>query len=99
MDQCNTSLFGILIKFRCCQFMERDLSFSNILTEGGFLISAKVENRKRTEVKVVCQADGLVNLAHGLGDNYQINNETAIGEILSRNYKKGEELIIIPVNQ
>jgi hypothetical protein len=80
-------------------FTWKELSFENILTQGAFLISASVQNGRKTEIKIICQEDGPIKLAHGLGDNFELNGEANSGEILERLCKKGEELVLTSVTR
>jgi len=89
---------GVIHVLPTIPFVWKNLSFKNILTEGAFLISAKVENVNRTEVKIICQVDSKLKLAHGLGEKYRINGEAGSGEILERDCRAGEVLILTPVN-
>jgi len=79
-------------------FTWKELSFENILTEGAFLISAKVRHGEKIEIRVVCQEDGQIKLAHGFGDTYELNGDVISGKIFERICKKGEELVLTPAN-
>ncbi len=75
-------------------WINANASFENIRTEGGFAISAKVENGKTTEIKVKSLFGGKLKLAHTFGEKYLLNGKENQGNILEKDCQKGEELIM-----
>ncbi|MBR9998208.1 MAG: hypothetical protein KFF73_04515, partial [Cyclobacteriaceae bacterium] len=51
----------------------QNLAFDGMLTEGGFLISARVTDGKISHVVVEAQHEGVIRLAHGMGSRIRIN--------------------------
>lgn len=73
----------------------RDFSFSGILTEGAFLVSANVKNGEIQNIQIKSTKGGLLRLKHNMGKTYKLNgsiikNAPPVGEY---NTKK-EEVII-----
>ncbi len=71
-----------------------DLEFDGILTEGAFIVGATVKNGNTVEVRVKSKAGGYLKLAHGLGVKYLLNGEEFTGEILEKELKEGEKLVL-----
>jgi hypothetical protein len=75
-------------------WLNSDFSFENIRAEGGFSIDAKVQNGETIEIKIKAPFGGKLKMAHGLGEKYLLNNDENQGNILERECKKGENLIL-----
>lgn len=72
----------------------RKFDFSGIVTEGGFVIGAKVKHHKTQVVTVRSKFGGKLKLAHGLGNKYMLNNHEQQGHLLEYDFKKGEEIVL-----
>ncbi|TAH18781.1 MAG: hypothetical protein EAZ08_10630 [Cytophagales bacterium] len=78
-------------------WLNTTFSFENIRVEGGFSVSAKVENGKTTEIKVKAPFGGKIKLAHTLGEKYSLNGKESQGSMLEKDCQKGEELVLKPL--
>ena len=72
----------------------KQLDFSGIAVEGGFLIGAKVDRHETTEITIRSKFGGTLKLAHGLGDKYLLNGTETDGTILEREFQAGEEVVL-----
>lgn len=78
----------------------RELSFEGIRAEGAFLISGRVEAARLTEVRVTCEAGGLLRLVNPFGGGRVSmrssfgDEEQCCGELLERQTMAGEILTI-----
>lgn len=68
--------------------------FENIGAEGGFRISASMNERKVQQVRIQATADGPLHLWHGLGPRWTLNGKLMEGEWLIYDAKAGEELLL-----
>jgi alpha-L-fucosidase 2 len=78
----------------------QSFSFKNILAEGAFLLSAKVERGKVSYIKIVAKKGGKLKLEHGLGTRYLLNGkrvsqtapifiyESKVGEVIELSIDK-----------
>ena len=74
----------------------KTLSFSNILTEGAFLVSASVKEGRSSNIKIKSTRGGLLKLKHGLGTSFKLNGKTISDapEVLEYETEKNEEVIL-----
>ncbi len=72
----------------------RKIDFKGIAVEGGFLIGADVANHQTQQITIKSKFGGMLNLAHGLGDKYLINNEEITGDVLEKMFVKDEEVVL-----
>jgi hypothetical protein len=72
----------------------KDVQFDNIRTEGAFMVSARAAEGQAREVRVRSLASGTLRLAHGLGENYLLNDQSVSGALLVRDCKAGEEIVL-----
>jgi hypothetical protein len=72
----------------------KDVQFDNIRTEGAFMVSARAAEGQAREVRVRSLAGGTLRLAHGLGENYLLNDQSVSGALLVRDCKAGEEIVL-----
>ncbi len=72
----------------------RNLDFSGIAVEGGFLIGAKVDRHKTMEITIKSKFGGTLKLAHGLGDKFLLNDAEVDGAILEREFQPGEGIVL-----
>lgn len=75
----------------------KDFSFENILAEGAFLVSAKVEGGQKKEITIVSQKGGKLQLDHGLGGSFFVNGKPANSPVFTADTTPGE-LIKLTVN-
>ena len=71
-----------------------EFDFDGILVEGGFLIGATVKNNMTQQITIKSKFGGSLKLAHGLGDEYLLNDVPTTGLILERDFAKGEEIVL-----
>jgi hypothetical protein len=76
----------------------KNFSFENIRAEGAFLISAKVEGGKTSEIRVKSLAGGTLKLAHGLGEAYTADEQAGTGAVLERTMQPGQTLVLLRTN-
>lgn len=72
----------------------KNASFQEVWAEGGFKISAKVEGNKVVEVKVKATRNEPLILYHNLGNKFLLNTNPTFGEVLKKDCKVGEEIIL-----
>jgi alpha-L-fucosidase 2 len=72
----------------------KELSFHNILTEGGFLVSALISGGKIDQVVIEAQHEGTIQVAHGMGNRILINDYPAEGEIVTLKASAGQGFIL-----
>ena len=72
----------------------KNMDFQDVWAEGGFKLSAKVQDGKVLEVKIKCTQDGTLKLHHNLGEKYVLNGVTKEGKIFEKPCKIGEELVL-----
>ena len=72
----------------------REFDFKGIVAEGGFVIGADVKDNKTQKITIKSKFGGPLKLAHGLGDQYKLNDEEVSGAILEREFIAGEEIIL-----
>ena len=72
----------------------KNAGFENILTEGAFLVSAKVAEGKTTEIRIKSQKACNLRLAHGMGDGYMLNGKEMPGAVLEKECAAGEQLLL-----
>lgn len=75
-----------------------ELDFQGIVAEGGFVIGADVKENKTQKISIKSKFGGKLKLAHGLGDQYLLNDERTSGAILEREFGEGEEIVLGRVN-
>jgi len=75
----------------------KNVSFNRILTEGGFLISAKINNGIRSEVNIIAQHEGSIRIAHGMGEKLMVNGILTEGSIINLKAQAGQEFILTPI--
>lgn len=71
-----------------------DYEFNNIRTEGAFLLSAKVKNKKVSEITIKSLVGGEIKIKHHLGEKYFINDVMASDSVFSGILKKDQELFL-----
>jgi hypothetical protein len=71
-----------------------ELSFSDVWAEGGFKVSATVEDRQVVKVVVEATRAGLLQLHHNLGGAWTLNEEPRNGTILTKQCEAGERLVL-----
>lgn len=76
----------------------KEFDFDGILVEGGFLIGADVKENKTQQITIKSKFGGDIRLAHGLGENYLLNNEETSGAVLERTFTAGEEIVLSRLN-
>jgi alpha-L-fucosidase 2 len=74
----------------------KNLSFNNMLTEGGFLVSARVTDGKIEQVVVEAQHEGTINISHGMGNRILINDNPAEGEVITLKASTGQGYVLRP---
>ncbi len=76
----------------------KNISFQDIWVESRFKVSAKVEGGKVTEIRVKATREGILKLNHNLGEKYTLNNLPKTEKVLEKNFKTGEEVILVRTN-
>ena len=71
-----------------------EFDFEGIVAEGGFVIGADVKENRTQKISVKSKFGGSLKLAHGLGDNYKVNDLEMSGTILEKEFEPGEEITI-----
>jgi alpha-L-fucosidase 2 len=74
----------------------KTLTFDGILTEGGFKISAKLTEGIISEIVIDAQHDGHLNLAHGMGKRFKMNDQEMEGETLALDARAGQKYTLSP---
>lgn len=70
----------------------RELEFSSIRTEGGFIIDGVFRQGRADELRIRSTRQGRLTLTHSLGDKWTLNGESHEGPTLQVNSTSGEEL-------
>lgn len=71
-----------------------EFDFKGVVVEGGFVIGADVKENKAEIITVKSKFGGKLRLAHGLGENYKLDDQETSGEILEKEFEAGEEIIL-----
>ena len=71
-----------------------EFDFKGIVVEGGFVIGAIVKERKTQSISIRSKFGGKLKLAHGLGEEFMLNDQKITGNILEREFKVGEEITL-----
>jgi hypothetical protein len=81
-----------------CPAIHRDwhqpFSFEGIAAEGGFLLSARMANRKVQEVTIEARAEETLRLWHGLGNQWTLNGKPMEGPLLEISVQPDEKLVL-----
>jgi hypothetical protein len=72
----------------------KQISFKDILTEGGFLISSTVRKGSTTEILIKAQHAGSIRVAHGMGEKVKVNGIEMEGKILTLEASAGQEFLL-----
>ena len=72
----------------------REFDFKGIVVEGGFVIGADAKENKTQKISIKSKFGGKLRLAHGLGEQYLLNDVEMTGAILEKEFVEGEELIL-----
>jgi len=73
-----------------------NLTFDGILTEGGFFISATVQNGSVSEITINARHNGIIRLAHGMGAKVKVSDSEMEGEIITLDATEGQQYILTP---
>ncbi len=70
------------------------LTFTDVWAEGGFKVSATVEQQQVVEVIVEATRNALLQLHHNLGDTWTLNGADQSGKMLKKECEAGERLVL-----
>lgn len=76
----------------------RKFDFQGIVVEGGFVIGADVKENKTRKITIKSKFGGTLKLAHGLGEQFLLNDVETSGAILEREFVEGEEIVLSRMN-
>ncbi len=76
----------------------RKFDFQGIVVEGGFVIGADVNENKTQKITIKSKFGGALKLAHGLGEQFLLNDVETSGPILEREFVEGEEIVLSRMN-
>ncbi len=71
-----------------------ELTFADVWAEGGFKVSATVEQQRVVEVVVEATRANALQLHHNLGETWTLNGEPRRGAVLTRQCEAGERLVL-----
>jgi len=71
-----------------------EFDFEGIVVEGGFVIGAIVKDKKTQSISARSKFGGKLKLAHGLGAEFMLDDQKIAGDILEREFKVGEEIVL-----
>jgi hypothetical protein len=73
----------------------KDFSFSGILTEGAFLVSANVKNGEIQNIQIKSTKGGLLKLKNNMGKSYKLNGRIITNAPLIGEYNTQKEEVVI----
>jgi len=76
----------------------REFDFEGIVVEGGFVIGAEVKNNRTQHITIKSKFGGKLKLAHGLGEQFLLNNKEESDTILEREFDIGEEIVLTRID-
>ncbi|MGB3851829.1 MAG: hypothetical protein WA958_17810 [Tunicatimonas sp.] len=71
-----------------------ELTFTDVWAEGGFKVSATVEDRQVVEVVVEATRAEALQLHHNLGETWTLNGTAQSGAVLTKQCEAGERLVL-----